>query len=154
VEAQEARVSADGPVDVGIVTETLERLILRAGKPVVLVVEDTSEPVEISPAVAAAPDGLLPVFLVAAEAIWRECMGYGFGLQIVRDDHGLLGYRVGAITTGLFSGVMLSIMEVISQSISSGRIVVNRMDLVWRSALQRIELAVSQSDGRAEGGVA
>lgn len=146
--------SADGPVDVGSVTETLERLILRAGKPVVLVVEDTSEPVEISPAVAAAPDGLLPVFLVAAEAIWRECMGYGFGLQIVRDDHGLLGYRVGGITTGLFSGVMLSIMEVISQSISSGRIVVNRMDLVWRSALQRIELAVSQSDGRAEGGVA
>jgi len=147
-------VSADGPVDVGIVSETLERLILQGGKPVVLVVEESAEPVEVAPSMAAAPDGLLPVFLVAAEAIWRECMGYGFGLVIVRDEDGLLGYRVGAIAAGLFSGVMLSIMEVVSQSISSGRIVVNRMDLVWRSALQRIEIAVSQSDDVAEGGVA
>lgn len=146
--------SADGPVDVGIVSETLERLILQGGKPVVLVVEESAEPMEVAPSMASAPDGLLPVFLVAAEAIWRECMGYGFGLQIVRDEDGLLGYRVGAITAGLFSGVMLSIMEAMSQSISSGQIVVNRMDLVWRSALQRIEIAVSQSDDGAEGGVA
>lgn len=146
--------SADGPVDVGIVSETLERLILQGGKPVILVVEESAEPVEVAPSMAAAPDGLLPVFLVAAEAIWRECMGYGFGLVIVRDEAGLLGYRVGAVTTGLFSGVMLSIMEAVSQSISSGRIVVNRMDLVWRSALQRIELAVSVSDDGGEGGVA
>lgn len=146
--------SADGPVDVGVVSETLERLFLQAGKPVVLVVQESGESVEVAPSTAAAPNGLLPVFLVAAEAIWRECMGYGFGLQIVRDEDGLLGYRVGAITTGLFSGVMLSIMEVVSQSISSGKIVVNRMDLVWRSALQRIELAVSASDDRAEGGLA
>jgi hypothetical protein len=132
-----------GPVDVGSVSRILERLLVRAGKPVVLVTSGSFEQIQIAPSTAAAADGLLPVFLVAAEAIWRECMGKGFGLVILRDAEALLGYRVGEIGSGWFAGVMLSIQEVISQSISSGCIVVNRVDHVWRSALERIELQVS-----------
>lgn len=136
-----------GFVDVAVVSRTLERLIVQAGKPVVLTGPGFAEPIAVTPSMAAAADGLLPVFLVAAEAIWKECMGNGFGLVIERDREGLLGYRVGAIAAGMFAGVMLSIQEVISQSISMGCIVVNRVDLVWRSALERIELLASACEG-------
>jgi hypothetical protein len=39
----------------------------------------------------AAPEGLLPLFLVAGEAVWREACGKGFALEITRDPEALLG---------------------------------------------------------------
>lgn len=126
-----------GVVDVGMVSRTLEQLFIQSGRPIVLEDEDSGELVPVAPRSAAAPDGLLPVFLVAAEAVWRECIGTGFGLVVVRDADGMLGYRVEGINAGLFGGVLLSMMEAIAQSVRSGQIVVNELDFVWRAAIER-----------------
>lgn len=126
-----------GVVDVGMVSRTLEQLFVQSGRPIVFEDEERKELVPVAPKSAAAPDGLLPLFLVAAEAVWRECMGTGFGLVVVRDADGLLGYRVKGINAGMFAGVMLTMMEAIAQSVRSGRIVVNELDFIWRAAIAR-----------------
>lgn len=130
-----------GVVDIHEVSSTLERLLVQSGRPVVLVTGVNGEFVQIAPDSAAAPDGLLPVFLVAGEAVWRECVGDGFGLDIIRDADALLGYRVVGIRKGLFASVMLGMMEALAQAVRSEQIVVGELDFVWKSALERIEAA-------------
>jgi hypothetical protein len=141
VETAEARVREVGVVDVHEVSRTLEWLLVQSGRPIVLAAGDNGEFVKIAPDSAAAPDGLLPVFLVAAEAVWRECVGDGFGLDIIRDADALLGYRVVGIRMGLFASVMLAMMEALAQAVRSEQIVVGELDFVWKSALERIEAA-------------
>jgi hypothetical protein len=141
-----------GAVDIDAVSRTLECLLVRSGRPVILGGGESGEMVEVAPDSAAAADGLLPVFLVAAEAVWRECLGEGFGLEIARDADALLGYRVVGIAAGMFSGVMLSMMEAMAQAVRSGQIMVNELDFVWRSALDRMEaldLVPAGGDGKA-----
>jgi hypothetical protein len=92
---------------------------------------------------AAAPDGLLPVFLVAGEAIWRTAMGEGFGLKIERDEGALLGYRVAEIGTRSFTAVMLSMMVAVSQTARPEGIVLQELDPIWEEAMQRLEAEAS-----------
>jgi hypothetical protein len=141
LETAEARVKEAGGVDVHEVSRTLQRLLVQSGRPVVLMPGVNGELVKIAPDSAAAPDGLLPVFLVAGEAVWRECVGDGFGLDIIRDADALLGYRVVGIRMGLFASVMLAMMEALAQAVRSDQIVVGELDFVWKSALERIEAA-------------
>ena len=54
-------------------------------------------------------------FVVAGEAVWREATGKGFSLDIVRDPHALLGYRLRGIGAGHFATVMLATMEATAQ---------------------------------------
>ena len=63
---------------------------------------------------AAAEDGLLPLFLVAGEAIWREVTGRGFELGLKRDLGALMSWRIQAIQAEGFSPVLLSVMEAIA----------------------------------------
>ena len=92
---------------------------------------------------AAAPDGLLPVFLVAGEAIWRSAIGEGFGLKIERDEGALLGYRVAEIGTRSFTAVMLSMMVAVSQTARPEGIVLQELDPIWEEAMQRLEAEAS-----------
>jgi hypothetical protein len=87
----------------------------------------------------AAPEGLLPVFLVAGEAVWREASGKGFALDITRDPEALLGYRVNAIGAGSFSTIMLSVMEATAQVARPEALVVNDLGIVWKAATERID---------------
>ena len=64
---------------------------------------------------AAAEDGLLPVFLVAGEAIWRDVTGRGFELALERDLGALMSWRIAAIRAETFSAVLLSMMEAIAE---------------------------------------
>jgi len=90
----------------------------------------------------AAPEGLLPVFLVAGEAVWREASGKGFALDITRDSEALLRYRVNGIGAGSFSTIMLSVMEATAQVARQEALVVNDLGIVWKATTERIDREV------------
>ncbi len=126
--------------DVGTVMEALLR---SAGKPVLLDDKERGTRQRVEADSAAALDGLLPVFLVAGEAIWRSAMGEGFALKIERDEGALLGYRVAEIGTRSFTAVMLSMMEAVFQVARPDGIVLQELDPIWREAMQRLEAEAS-----------
>jgi hypothetical protein len=68
-------------LDVGYVSQVVRALLHEAGRE--LFIEDTPrrDLVPIPFDAAAAEDGLLPVFLVAGEAIWRDVTGQGLRSQ-------------------------------------------------------------------------
>jgi hypothetical protein len=120
MEAPEIRMSASETtalktLDVAYVSQVVRALLDEAGRE--LFIEDMArlDLVSIPFDAAAAEDGLLPVFLVAGEAIWRDVTGRGFDLKLERDLGALLSWRIEAITAESFSCVLLSVMEAIAQ---------------------------------------
>jgi hypothetical protein len=95
----------------------------------------------------AAPAGLLPVFLVAGEAVWREASGKGFALDITRDPEALLGYRVNSLGAGSFSTIMLSVMEATAQVARPEALVVNDLSIVWKATTERIDREAKAAAG-------
>ncbi len=93
-------------VDVGRVSAVLARL-LETGKPLGAFDHATGEVVPLSPRLAAAPHGVLPVFLAAADTVWRKATGRSLGLDVQPDPQALLGNRVHAIRHPAFAPVML-----------------------------------------------
>lgn len=98
-------------INIDRVSEVLEIILTRKGKPVVLHDRTSGVDLPLEYDEAASPIGLLPAFLVAAEAIWHQATGNGFSLEIVEQPKTLLGYTVRRISGGTFSSVMLSILE-------------------------------------------
>jgi len=82
--------------------------------------------IEVTPAQAAAPDALLPAFVVAGEAVWRELTGKA-----------LLGYRLRGIGAGNFATVMLATMEAAARVAGPRTIVVNELGAMWSDAMER-----------------
>ncbi len=123
----------------------LERLLLRDGRPVLL----AGESVAVDCAVAA--DGLLPVFVITGEALWREIKGEGFALKTEPDEGALLGYKLVEIGTQSFTAVMLATMEALFQAAQPNGVIVEDLDRVWSSSTQRFEAARSlgQADEHA-----
>ena len=138
-----------GGVSVDDVGAVMEALLRSGGKPVLLDDKARGMRQRVEADSAAAPDGLLPVFLVAGEAIWRTAIGEGFGLKIERDEGALLGYRVAEIGTRSFTAVMLSMMEAVSQVARPEGIVLQELDPIWREAMQRLE---AEASAKAAGG--
>jgi len=126
-----------GPVDLAVVSRTMEALIRQEGKPLVFQDRATGQPLTLSPEAAGSPDALLPVFLAAGEAVWREATGRGFALDLAQDPQTLLGYRVRGIGNGPFSAVMLSVMEATAQITRPDMLLVNDLDAVWEAAQER-----------------
>ena len=93
--------------------------------------------IEVTPAQAAAPDALLPAFVVAGEAVWRELTGKGFELDVERDQQALLGYRLRGIGAGNFATVMLATMEAAARVAGPRTIVVNELGAMWSDAMER-----------------
>jgi hypothetical protein len=132
------------PVNLDAVETALEALIRRDGKPVILDDKVTGKQLNIPPDSAAARDGLLPVFLVAGEAVWREVTGKGFGIELRPDPGALLGYRVDRIGAGSYSTVMLATMEAASQAATQEAILVNQLQSVWAGSSARADLAAAR----------
>ena len=126
-------------VEVAKVGRAMEILLTGVGQPILF--EDHARgAVFVTPAdSAAAADGLLPVFLVAAEAVWREAVGDGFGLEIARDPEALFDYRVTKIGAARITDVLLALMEAAAQALRPDGIVVNELAYVWEEALERAE---------------
>lgn len=131
LEAQEVCVRPT--VDLADVAGVMEELLRRSDRPILL------EGRRVAIDCAAAADGLLPVFLVAGEALWREAMGEGLGLEIERDEGALLGYRVVGVGAKSFPAVMLAMMEAISQIARPEGIIVTELNEVWKEATARID---------------
>jgi hypothetical protein len=124
---------SDRTVDLAVVSRTLESLLSRDERIVAMQDRVTGQTADVSPELAASRDGFLPVFLVAADAIWRDATGKSFGVQLVRDPASLLGFRTQGIESGPFSAVMLSMMEAIEQAARPGLLLMNDFDRLWRS---------------------
>lgn len=125
-------------VSVKWVSRTMEVLLAREGRPIVYRDRATGQDLVVSPPSAASPSGLLPAFVVAGEAVWREATGKGFPLDIVRDPQSLFGYRLRGIGAGHFATVMLATMEAAAQVAGPSAIVVNELNALWSAATDRI----------------
>jgi len=133
-------------VNLAAVSRTLESLLLQGDRSVAMLDRTTGQACHVSPGLAAAPEGLLPVFLVAADTIWREATGRSFGVDLLRDPQTLLGFYARGVGGGPFSSVMLSMMEAMAQVARPGMILVNDFDPLWRG-IER-DLAAEESVGR------
>ena len=126
--------------DILVVGRALQAVLVDAGTPLLLHDRATGETLPLLPELAGDPAALLPVLLVAGEAVWREATGKGFLLDIRRDASALLGYRACGIGAGTFATVMLSTMEAIEQARQPDRLLVNDLiGSVWKAVLDRAE---------------
>jgi hypothetical protein len=118
--------------DLGLVSAITTRLLEEAGMPILYRETPWAEPWMIAPEDAGRPAGLLPAFLVTAEALWRSAGGQGFGLAIHPDREALLGYRVTRIGAASASTVLLTLMETVRRVSSRDGILVEELGEVWR----------------------
>jgi len=126
-------------IDVARVSKVLRALFVEAGREIL--VEDGAghDLVSIPFDAAAAADGLLPVFVVAGEAIWRDVSGEGFELKLKRDLGALLSWRIEAIEAENFSCVLLSMMEAIAEAAGPQGVMVCDLARVLDEATARTE---------------
>ncbi len=134
--------TAQGQRDLELVSRTLETLIEQSGRQVVLLDRPAGVTRPVSAELASAPVGLLPVFLVAADAVWRDATGKGLGVRLVRDPQALFGHRAVEVG-GPFSLVMLSMMEAIEQVALPGEIPVEQLRQQWQATAERLEEAAA-----------
>ena len=88
-------------VSVDSVSRTIAVLFAEDGRSIVYWDGATGHDFVVSPASAASPSGLLPAFIVAGEAVWREVTGNGFSLDIVREPQApASGDRRGSFGNG------------------------------------------------------
>ena len=128
--------SAKG-IAVGRVHAVLTRLI-EAGPPVKALDHTTGEIVSVTPQLAAAPHGFLPLFLAAGDTVWREATGRSLGIDLTPDPQALLGLRVHAVATTAFAPVMLSMMEAMAQVARPDMLLVNDLQSPWLAAQERL----------------
>jgi hypothetical protein len=102
-------------LDVAFVSEVVRALLIEADQEILVEDGPRQDLVPIPFDAAAAHDGLLPVFLVAGEAIWRDVSGRRFELKLTSDLGALLSWRIEEIRAETFSSVLLSVMEAIAQ---------------------------------------
>src|SRR5439155_1650789 len=134
-------------------SRALEALLARDGRSIVYCDGATGRDLVVTPPSTASPSGLLPAFIVAGEAVWREATGNGFSLDIVPDAQALLGYRLRGIGAGHFATVMLATMEAMAQVAGPSVVIVNELNALWSAATGRIERQMRASP-RAGAGAA
>lgn len=134
-----------GGVDVTEVSNILRQLLIDAERPIILQDSAGGEEVIVPPDAAAAPDGLLPMFLSTGEAIALEAFNEGFGLELTRDRDALFSLRVTAIGARTLSQVMLTTMEAIAQASTPRGIMVIDLSRVHDEAMSRHQARKAQS---------
>lgn len=132
-------------VSLETVAATLGRLLQNSGRDVQLRDRASGDIRSVSIGLATAPDGLLPVFLAAGDAVWREATGAGIGLRIEPDERALLGYRAVKVNGVPFSTVMLATIEAVEQAARPGALLVNDLNAVLRTTTP--QPAVTQTPG-------
>lgn len=131
---------SDSP-DLKLVSRTLQRLLEQTGRSILYDCRASRRTLSFAADSAAAPSGLLPAFLCAGDAVWREATGKGLGVEITTDPGTVLGYTVIAIQGGTFSTVMLAVMEAIEQAAQPDTLLINDLARVWRDTEDRISRA-------------
>ena len=126
-------------LDPAYVSRVLRALLIEAGREILVEDGPRRDLVKIPYDAAAAEDGLLPLFLVAGEAIWRDLTGRGFNLTLKRDLGALMSWRVEAIRAEAFSCVLLSVMEAIATVARPDGVMVLDLARVFDEATARTE---------------
>ena len=137
------------PIDVGWVSAVMTRVVA-AGKPVVVLDKTVGRPVPVSPEMAAAPDGFLPLLLAVGDTVWREATGRSLGLDLRRDAATLLGFRVNAIAPGPVAPVLLSTMHAMAEVARPEMLLINDLHGPWQAAQDRMRWVPSQEAAPAE----
>lgn len=128
----------DAQIDLAAVGRTLHALLDRRAKPVVFYDRATGQDLPVGLDTAISPAGLLPAFLAAGAAVWREATGQELGV-VARDAEALLGYRVQGVRAGSFAAVMLSVMEATAQITGPDTVLVNSFGALWSAAAGRAD---------------
>jgi len=123
--------------DLNRVSRGLQALLTRSERAVMLRDETSGRLHEIPPSLAAAPEGLLPGFLSAAEVVWRAATGRSLGVEQQHDPGTLLGYRTRAVRGAPYSVVMLAMIEAVERTARPGVLVFNDFSRVWQDLAPR-----------------
>jgi hypothetical protein len=126
-------------LDVPQVSRVLRALLVEADRDILVEDPPRRDLVKVPFDAAAAEDGLLPIFLVAAEAIWRDVTGRGFELTLKRDLGALMSWRIEEIRAEAFSSVLLSVMEAIASVAQADRVRVLDLARVFDESTARAE---------------
>jgi hypothetical protein len=126
-------------LDPAHVSRVLRALLVEADREILVEDGPRRDMVNIPFDAAAAEDGLLPMFLVAGEAIWRDATGRGFELKLKRDLGALMSWRIEAIRAEAFSAVLLSVMEAIAAVTGAHGVMVLDLARVFDEATARTE---------------
>lgn len=125
------------PVDIDWISKVLTRVIA-AGKPVMVLDQIEGKPVPVTPALAGAIDGFLPLFLAVGDTVWREATGRSLGLDLPRDPKTLLGFRVRGIASGPVAPVLLSTMHAMAEAERPDMLLINDLHAPWKAAQDRL----------------
>ncbi len=128
-------------VDLALVSRTLQRLLEQSGRSIFYDCRASRQTITYAADSAAAATGLMPAFLTAGDAVWREATGKSLGVEIVTDPKTVLGFTVRGIHAGTFATVMLSVMEAIEQAAQPRTLLVNDLARVWQETEDRIARA-------------
>jgi hypothetical protein len=126
-------------VDTGFLGRALGAHLADAARPILFHDRATGLTHALPFAAAGDPAGLLPVFVVAGEAVWREATGKSFALDIRPDPDALFGRSLRAVGSGTFSILMLAMMEAASRAAGRETLLVNDLRVQWASSLDRAE---------------
>jgi hypothetical protein len=121
------------------VSRVVRELLIEADRDILVEDGPRRDLVRIPFDAAAAEDGLLPLFLVAGEAIWRDVTGRGFELGLKRDLGALMSWRIEAIRAEGFSPVLLPVMEAIAAVTGAHGVMVLDLARVFDEATARTE---------------
>ena len=128
-------------VDLALVSRALQQVLEQSGRSIFYDCRASLQTITYAADSAAAPTGLLPAFLTAGDAVWREATGKSLGVEIVTDPKTVLGFTVRGIHNGTFATVMLSVMEAIEQAAQPRTLLVNDLARVWQETEDRIARA-------------
>lgn len=120
--------------DIGRAGALLAIMLMQSG-PALMLRDPSGRTAPVRPETVGAPDGLLPVFAVAADAVWREATGNGFGLDLRPDPASLLGYRLAGARAASVSALLLCVLEVTERAAGPAGLLVNDLARVAREAM-------------------
>jgi hypothetical protein len=126
-------------LDPSFVSRVVRALLIEANREILVEDGPRRDLVSIPFDAAAAEDGLLPMFLIAGEAIWRDMTGRGFELELKRDLGALMSWRIEAIRAEGFTCVLLSIMEALAMVAGPRGVMVLDLARVFDEATARTE---------------
>lgn len=127
-------------VRVDDVAQSVMSLLSELEQPVIVVDRSTGQEAAISHEEIARADGYLPVIVVAAEALWFDLTGTGFGLDVRENPEATLGYTLNSIRAGSWSVVMLCIIDLFEALALQGEtLCLNDLVELWGNARSRLQ---------------
>lgn len=128
-------------IEIAAVSRVLQRVLEQSGRAILYDCRASKRTIAYAPDSAVSPSGLLPAFLSAGDAVWREATGKSLGVEIATDPDTVLGFTVCSIRSGSVAVVLLSVMEAIEQAAHADSILVNDLGNVWRLSEDRMARA-------------